>query len=667
MATLPFTLEPVDLRGGISQESGGAPVFDAVWYAVSVAGEGLEYEAPPGALSEAAWLTADMMLDGEQSADFRLELLDSGGGACFWLEFALLPQASARLRLPLSALNLGQAVLPREGAWLHGKVGGDALRPEAVARLRLLVGGEAGRVTRWCMTPLVASADEPLVLDQPALPRGPLLDAMGQAAGPSWPGKSAQQAEVNGRLQEQLRAAPGQAWPRDFNDRGAWRRRAFEASGWFRTQHDGRRWWLVAPDGSAFWSAGLNGMRASVESCVTHMQGALDWSPAETDFEFAAVRRRREGQDVVDFLQANLMRAFGPNAWHRHWSSIALAWLRRGGFNTIGHNSEAATGAAAGIARTRTLEPLAFPQAPRIWRDLPDVFDPLFIEDARQYAAQLLATRDDPGLLGYFLMDCPAWSLTAEPPGAGMLFTTESCHSRLALLDFLRERHGDEEGLAGAWGLPVSHDAIRGGRWNMALSDVARNDLADFSTLLLTHYFDILTGACRAVDPNHLNLGPRWQGVLPEWCRRVNHGSDVYSMACAGAQVAAHEIGGIVAEQGLPVLISAWSVGAADGGLPAGGPGRRVAQQDERGPALRAFLEEAAGLPGCVGLHYDGLYDRPALGDSLGEAWNSGLLDVCHRPCESLVAGARQALENLYALAAGEVRPTLETPAATSW
>ncbi|MCE2489604.1 MAG: hypothetical protein J4G17_06475 [Anaerolineae bacterium] len=662
MASLPFTIEPVELLGGINQESGTAPVFDATWYSAGAVNDGLEYHVPPGALGEAAWLTADMLLDGDESVVFLLELQEERDGPRFQLQFALLPQASARLRLPIRVLSLSQARLPREGAWLKPGVHGDPVLPGSVNRLRLLVATRGEQPTRWCMTPLVASVLEPLALDQPVLPGGALLDALGQTALRSWSGKSEQQAEVSRRLQDQLLAAPAQAWPRDFNELGAWRRGGFEASGWFRTHHDGQRWWLVAPDGNAFWSAGLNGLRASVETCITHMQGALNWTPDANDFEFAAVRRRREDQDLVDFLQANLMRAFGPNTWHRHWTTIALSWLRRSGFNTIGHDSESGPGRFPDIPWTRTLEPVAWPQAAFIWRDLPDVFDPQFVEDARLLASQLLSSREDRSLLGYFLMDTPAWSLSAEPPAAGMLYATETCHSRRALLDFLRERHGDEATLSKAWHMTVSFDSIRAGRWSGPLGPTARCDLADFSVLLLNHYFQILTTTCRTIDPHHLNLGPRWQGLPPDWCRQVRHGSDVFSMSCDSALVSSLDVERVQAEQGLPVLISAWSVGALDAGLPASGPGARVAQQDARGPALRACLENAAALPGCVGLHYDGLYDRSALGDLQGEAWNSGLLDVCHRPCEPLVSASRQALGNLYALASGEVQPTREAP-----
>ena len=664
MTTLPFTIEPTALLADLTQEDGAAPLHDATWYRAAAAGAGLEYHLSPGALEGAAWLTADLLLDGDCCTVFLLQLQEGQDGPCCQLRFALLPQASARLRLPLAALTLGHASLPREGALLNPTLHGDPVQPAAVQRLRLLVAGPADQPARWCMTPLVASAAAPLALDQPLLPRGPLLDALGQSAWRDWPGKATQQSEVSQRLHNQLLLASAQTWPRAFTERGAWQQRSFAAAGWFRTHHDGRRWWFVDPDGNPFWSAGLNGLRSSLATCTSHLPGALDWSPDVVDYEYAALRRQAAGQEYVDFLQANLMSAFGPNAWHGHWSAIALACLRRCGFNTIGHDSEFALARESQIPWTRTLQPPAFPQVPAIWRDLPDVYDPRFVEDARALAEPLHATLADRSLIGYFLMDCPAWSLTQEPPAAGMLFTTDDCHSRRALLDFLRERHGDEQRLSRAWQQPVTFHAIRFGRWSGPLSAAARQDLADFSVLLISHYFTTLNAACRHIDPHHLNLGPRWAGPPPDWCLQAALGSDVFSMRCDTPRVSGLDLERVQSEHACPVLISAWGVGALDAGLPASGPGPRVADQARRGAALRYCLENAMALPACVGLHVDALYDRSALGDGRGATWNCGLLDVCHRPADALMTAARQSLDNLYPLVAGQLQPFPDAPPA---
>jgi len=92
MASLPFTIKPVELLGGINPESGATPVFEATWYAAGAVNDGLEFHVAPGALGEAAWLTADMLLDGDESAVFLLELQEGQDGPCFQLSSRCCPR-----------------------------------------------------------------------------------------------------------------------------------------------------------------------------------------------------------------------------------------------------------------------------------------------------------------------------------------------------------------------------------------------------------------------------------------------------------------------------------------------------------------------------------------------------------------------------------------------
>jgi hypothetical protein len=75
------------------------------------------------------------------------------------------------------------------------------------------------------------------------------------------------------------------------------------------------------------------------------------------------------------------------------------------------------------------------------------------------------------------------------------------------------------------------------------------------------------------------------------------------------------------------------------------------------------YVENAAVLPWCVGVHYFTLYDQSALGRFDGENYNIGFLDVCHQPYEPLVNAARQTHARLYPLAAGRLSPYAERPA----
>ena len=108
-----------------------------------------------------------------------------------------------------------------------------------------------------------------------------------------------------------------------------------------------------------------------------------------------------------------------------------------------------------------------------------------------------------------------------------------------------------------------------------------------------------------------------------------------------------------------PVIIGEWHFGALDAGLPASGIGH-VANQTERGKAYRAYLEDAAALPWCVGAHWFTLYDEPAQGRFDGENYNIGFLDVCHRPYEELSAAARVTHERMYEVASGQIAPYAE-------
>jgi hypothetical protein len=661
---LPFTLEPDSLLGGISRENAEAPIYDARWYNAGAVGDGLAYQFPVGALASARCLTADMLLDGDDAGVFVLELQEGDHGPTFGFVFTLLPQASARLRLPLQAVQHNHWLYEREGAFVKPHVTGQRVDLRRVDRMRLMIHKRGDSVTRWCMTPVFATADESLPLAQPLLPKGPLLDELGQSTLRDWPGKSHSADEVVQRLNAQLRDAPSHRWPDDLSKWGGWTAKTYAATGFFHSHWDAAVgcWWLIDPDGCVFWSAGQNGVYPGVEANVSGLENTLEWLPGLADGEFITAVRRENRAVYVDYLQTNLMRAFGPNAWHNNWAELTLAELRRVGFNTIGSESDWATASEAGFpyARLLTMPPGA--SAPLIFRDLPDVFDPAFEQDAALFAEQLIETRDDPALVGYFLMSEPAWAYAPLAPAAGILYNTTTCASRLALADFLRERYGDNPHLAQAWGDGVTFDHIADSRWNRALTDAAQNDLADFSAVLLERYFSVLSAACKQVDPNHMNLGVRYPFVPPEWALSAMRSFDVFSMNCYEARVPQNALQHIHNTLNMPTLISAWHIGAMDAGLPASGNGPRVRDQTARGAAYRVYLEAAAALPWCVGVHHNGHYDQPALGRWDGEAYNTGFNDVCGRPYEELVQAARQAHRRMYAIALGEQQPFNDAP-----
>jgi len=658
-AGLPLTLAPKARYGGLKQEEGAAPVPGALWYTTEKEDAGLSYGFPAGALAKARYLMADLLVDGNTMVVFVLTLKEGEAGRTFGLMFSALTQCQARLRMELEAVNQNRWRYEREGAWLKPMCGGDRVDLGKVDRMTIYVLRKVEGRARFCLTPVTATTEEPPRLLDPILPKGPLLDELGQSRQHEWETKSRSAEEVTARLKAQLEAAPGLRFPEGFSRWGGWKERRLKGTGFFRVEQEGGRWWLVDPDGHPFWSSGMDCVEPGVGAAYAGLENALAWRP-EVDGPYREAWWHPESEArSIDYLKANFIRAFGPEQWRQRWAEITVGELRRLGFNTVANWSDWKAAQEAGFPYVRPLH-LHCRKTPLVYRDFPDVFDPAFAEEAAAYAEELKATADDPAFIGYFLMNEPTWGFAGETPAAGMLFNTPSCATRQALAEFLRERYQTDAALAAAWGMRVTLARAAEGEWRTPLTEAAQADLAAFSTVMAEKLFGGLTEACRRVDPHHLNLGARYYTVPPAWALGGMRCFDVFSVNCYDERVRP-ELGELSAAIGRPIMVGEWHFGALDVGLPASGLGH-VRDQQARGKAYRVYVEDAAAKPWCVGVHYFTLYDESAMGRHDGENYNIGFLDVCNRPYEPLAGAARASHERLYRVAAGELRPYDEAP-----
>ncbi|MFB3827354.1 MAG: hypothetical protein ACE15B_11325 [Bryobacteraceae bacterium] len=649
------TLDPAGTLGSLRRQDGPAPIQGASWYTADADGAGLAFRFPPGALAGVRYLTTDMLLDGDTVAVFAIFLQEGDQGRAFRFAFGALNQCSLRVRMPLELVNQNRWMSDREGAFLKPLAGGDRVDLEKVDRARFVISRKGPGPARWCMTPLAAEGGEVPRLARPLLPKGPLLDQFGQSALRAWPGKTRTESELRARLRGQHERAPRASWPARFSRWGGWKEKKLAAgSGFFRTHHDGRRWWLVDPDGYAFWSAGLDCVRVDVESRYDGIEPALSWMP-EPGGPFGQIYGSRGAGRAINYLAANMIRAFGPENWREKWAVIALAEMKRLRFNTVGNWSEWEFAAKAGFPYVR---PMSFrpSRAGLVYRDFPDVFHPGFEQDAAEYAAQLKSSANDPAFLGYFLMNEPTWGFSTELPASGMLFNTETCRSRNELARFLKRKYDGNAALAAAWKLPARFERIETGRWTGILTPPALDDLRAFSSVMVERYFSVLSRACRQADPNHLNLGMRWAGVPPAWAVEGMKAFDVFSLNCYQERLPLAVAEKIHAMVGKPVMVGEWHFGALDAGLPASGLGH-LRNQEERAKAYRVYLEDAAANSYCVGVHWFTLYDQSAIGRFDGENYNIGFFDVCNRPYDEMGRAATASHERMYQVAAGAERP----------
>jgi hypothetical protein len=659
---LPLRLEPSALTGACARVDGPVVIQGAVWYEAQRENDGLEFRFAPGALAAMRFLTADIFADSPELPVFQLRLREGGDGPTFMLTYAVLPQASARMRMRAEAINQNRWQFLREGAWLKPMAGGSRVDLSKVDRLTIAVLRKSQRPVRWCQTALTAAVDEPPRLAEPRLPRGVLIDELGQSTIRQWPGRTRSLDELMGRLKAQLAAAPSQKWPAAFSPWGGLaekRENSGKGGKFFRTHHDGTRWWLLDPDGHPFWSAGLVSVRVDTAANYDGLERALAWMPP-ADGEFKEIYDvRADGRRSINYLAANFIRTFGPG-WYDRWTTITLAQLRRLGFNTVANWSD---WEIARAARFPYVRPLAWGDrgAPFIYRDFPDVFDPRWDADAERFGEQLAGTRDDPAFIGYFLMNEPTWGFARETPASGMLFNMPRCATRRALGDALAKKYAGDRALSNAWGFETTIAEVREGQWTRTLTPPAERDLAEFSAVMVEKFFGALSASCRRVDPNHLNLGIRYHTIPPDWAVSGMRSFDVFSMNCYDARVRAGEMEKIAAMLKMPVMVGEWHFGAHDVGLPASGIGH-VRTQEDRGRAYRVYLEDAAAKPWCVGVHYFILYDQSALGRFDGECYNIGFLDVCNRPYEPLCQAARASHERMYDVATGRVQAYNDAP-----
>jgi hypothetical protein len=649
------------LTGKLRSEDAPAPLAGAKWYVAESAGDGIQVAFPKGALAAAKCLTSDMLLDGRELAVFVITLREGESGRAFRFSFGALNQCSFRVRLDLGLVDQSRWMVDREGAFLKPVSGGDRVDLREVDRLSLAISRKGPSPVRWCMTELQAADELPPRLAKPVLPKGPLVDEFGQTALWDWPGKTRNADELTRRIRAQYDAAPKQSWPASFTRWGGWKEKKLgEGTGFFRTHNDGRRWWLVDPDGYAFWSAGLDCVRVDTDARVDGIEAALKWMPEAPEFADAIREgdRGRAGSRTVNFLGANMIRAFGRDGWRARWAQTALGEMKRLRFNTVGNWSENEYPAKAAFPYVR---PINFRGARcgMVYRDFPDVFHAGFVQDAAEYAGQLRSTANDPALIGYFLMNEPTWAFSSELPAAGMVYNTETCATRDELARFLRRKYDGDAALARAWNTAATLEKVGRGKWQGILPEAALADLREFSLVMVERYFQALSKACKQADPKHLNLGMRWQGVPKDWAVPGMKAFDVFSLNCYQDKLPRDTAEKIASLLKMPVLVGEWHFGALDAGLPAPGIGH-LKNQVERAKAYRVYLEDAAADPYCVGVHWFTLYDQSAIGRYDGENYNIGFLDICNRPYEEMGRAAIASHERMYPVAAGEAKPFVE-------
>ena len=207
---------------------------------------------------------------------------------------------------------------------------------------------------------------------------------------------------------------------------------------------------------------------------------------------------------------------------------------------------------------------------------------------------------------------------------------------------------GRNRGASGHWGLyeaarvkPATNSAhvalmdFLASKGIASTNDVPMPVREEFCRLVARQYFDVLTRAIRAADPNHLILGSRFSALYDWTDEEAGKCVDVISFNCypkvdldreavdPNTVKLFHEV---YARGKKPIIVTEWSFPAVDVGYVDAGPGagQRFAAQADRAKATEIFARTMLAMPFVVGYSYFKWEDSPA---GSREETNYGLID----------------------------------------
>ena len=621
------------------------------------------------------YLVIDLVSHTANSLAFRLDVYSRReptpvGKPVFDMQTGILPGVKQRVVIDL--------------AWLDGKI----LFPEAApGQLKITCHGrrvDREEISQILLIMLPRDEDALITLigarlagRYPSIPQSTtvpegvkLVDEFGQSALKDWPGKIKDEKDLKKKLKAAAKKGKKAVYPfENWSEYGGCLdRKLTEGTGFFSKIKADGRWWLVDPSGYAFFSVGPDCTCIRSDCRVDGMEQFLTWLPEEDDpafgglfgsrFRHAGSGKLRRKPKLFSYEQANLMRAFGDD-WRENWERMVERQLKAAGMNTLGNWSDQSLFGRISIPYVTSLE--RFPDTKKhIFRDFPDVLSPEYRKNARECAKTLAGRRDDPWMIGYFLRNEPAWAFVDNLVVADeVLYCPERTVCKEELIRRIKERYESVEALNRAWNLSLeSFDDLYESRENLSFSsEEASSFLRAFSAELIREYVRVPAEACREADGNHMILGMRWAWISDPAIVSGWECFDVFSINCYAFDPTAAIENVVKLGVDLPVMIGEFHFGALDAGPLSTGL-KAVADQADRGRAIRYYIERAAAHPAGVGCHYFQYSDQFALGRFDGENYNIGLFDICLQPYEEIMSRIRECAEGIYDVAAGEKEPT---------
>ena len=502
----------------------------------------------------------------------------------------------------------------RDSYWININFGGWAPIGEVVA-IGVQMDGPIGRPAMEIRSVKLAKDDPGDAVLEPKV----VVDEFGQWIPAEWPGKAKGLDDLKKAWAKENASLKGGGF--GYDKYGGYLHTQAAATGFFRVEQINGRWWFIDPDGHLFYSTGVNGIGTSSSTPVANRQEIFASLPP------AQPGRGPGGSSLGSFYTRNLQLRFGQD-FNAAWGELTFRRLEAWGFNTVaGFGGTPPTSITKDGGRRPYTIMLRGQTGPNVM-GMPDVYSPDFEQRVDQTAQRCASLKDDPFLLGYFVGNEPPWP-TRESLLCDALLAGPDSMIKSRLAEFMKAGDTPER-------------------------------RKQFVYEAFDHFLAIINAAIKKYDPNHLNLGIRLGGEVPDEVIKACRVFDVCSINVYDFAIPQQTLDRYAALTGRPLIGGEFHFGAPERGL--GGGLRQVANQTERGVAYRYYVEHAASHPNMIGTHWFQWIDQPSTGRNDGENYNIGFVDVTDRPYHEMIGAVVRTHQRLYQIHAGKIRPTERLP-----
>jgi hypothetical protein len=489
----------------------------------------------------------------------------------------------------------------------------------------------------------------------------PFIDEFGQYIHKEWPGKIHSEAELRENITKEEKDLQANPAPKSWNKYGGWADGpTLKATGFFRVQKYQGKWWMVDPEGKLFFSQGIDCVSPSVGPGGTALdlrENWFKWIPVN-DEKYKNCFSRHDNPvyeyykehgikpKTFDFYLANVMRKYGDGYLAKN-AELTHRRLRSWGINTLGNwsNLDIALQRKTPYVMTIYFNGPLLEGSDGLWGKFWEVFDPNLPKQIQVFFKERLgATVNDPWCIGYFVDNEINWGDGTSLAIATLVSPASQPAKKVFVVD-LKAKYKTIDRLNKTWG--TSHTS-----WDALLKcqtapdkAKAEKDLLVFNQKTIEQYFKICRESIKAVAPNNMYLGCRFNSVnemvdmaASKYCDVVSY--NPYYRSVADFKTKSHT--------DVPLMIGEFHFGALDRGMFHTGL-QGMANQADRAQAYLRYVQGALRHPQMVGCHWFQYTDQPTTGRSFdGENYQIGFVDICDTPNPELIQAARQIGSQMY-------------------